>query len=133
MIIVWKNDNFFFKKKTRHVWVGSKNMSANICNNMEMEDIVSVDNFIYLGLTIDNNLNLETFINSTIRRLQGHLARIRKLLDVKASLLIYKQTTLPVIDYVSVIVNSSTQRKIAHLQPLQNRANRTIRKLNGYI
>ena len=49
------------------------------------------------------------------------------------SLLIYKQTILPILDYVSVIVNSSTQRKIAKLQPLQNTAIRTIRELNGYI
>ena len=31
------------------------------------------------------------------------------------------------------MVNSSTQRKIAKLQPLQNRAIRTVKKLTGYI
>ena len=39
----------------------------------------------------------------------------------------------PILDYVSVLVSSSTQRKISKLQPLQNRAIRIIRKLTGYI
>ena len=54
-------------------------------------------------------------------------------MDVSTSLLIYKQTILPIIDYLSIIVNSSTKRKIKKLQPLQNRAIRTILRLKGYI
>ena len=34
---------------------------------------------------------------------------------------------------MSIIVNSSTQRKIKKLQPLQNRALRTIEKCSGYV
>ena len=47
--------------------------------------------------------------------------------------MIYKQTILPILDYVSVLVNTSTQRKIAKLQPLQNRAVRIIKKLSGHV
>ena len=121
------------KKKTRHMLCGTsnKNMDENL-----LEDIVTVESFVYLGVNIDNNLNFEKFISGTIGRVQGRLitlARIRKLLDMKTSTLIYKQTILPIIDYVSVLVNSSTQRKISKLQPLQNRAVRVIKKLTGYI
>ena len=49
-------------------------------------------------------------------------ARIRKLIDATTSLLIYKQTILPILDYMCIIVNSSSQCKIRKLQPLQNRA-----------
>ena len=61
------------------------------------------------------------------------LARIRKLLDVGTSLLIYKQTIPAILDYISILVNSSTQRKIVKLQPLQNRAIKIIEKCTGYI
>ena len=61
------------------------------------------------------------------------LARIWKLLDVRTCLLIYKQTILPIFDYVYILVNSSTQRKIAKLQPLQNKAVKIIEKLDGYV
>ena len=60
-------------------------------------------------------------------------ARIRKFIDVYTSLAIYKQMILPIIDYMSILVNSSTQRKIKKLQPLQNRALRTIEKVSGYM
>ena len=55
------------------------------------------------------------------------------MLDEFTCLLIYKQTILPILDYISILVNLSTQRKIAKLQPLQNRAVRTIKRLNGYV
>ena len=48
-------------------------------------------------------------------------------------MLIYKPTILPIIEYLSIIVNSSTKRKIKKLQPLQNRAIRIISNLKGYI
>ena len=39
----------------------------------------------------------------------------------------------PILDYVFVLVNSSTQRKKVKLQPLQNKAIRIIDKRAGYI
>ena len=95
-----------------------------------------MENFVYLGTNIDNKLSFEKFVNSTVSRVNGRLitfAKIRKLVDVCTSLAIYKQTILPIIDYMSIIVNSSTQRKIKKLQPLQNRALRTIEKCSGYV
>ena len=55
------------------------------------------------------------------------------MIDEHTSLLIYKQTVLPILDYVSVLTNSSTQRKIAKLQPLQNKAVRITKRLIGYV
>ena len=37
------------------------------------------------------------------------------------------------VDYLCILVESSTQRKIIKLQPVQNRAVRIVKKLNGYI
>ena len=124
------------KKKTRHMLCGSNRTVCEV-NDMERFDgIINVDSFVYLGVTIDKNLNFEKFLNATIGKVNGRLitlARIRKLMDMKTCLLIYKQTILPILDYVSVLVNSSTQRKISKLQPLQNRAVRIIKKLTGYV
>ena len=74
-------------------------------------------------------------MNNTISRVNGSLitfARIRKLSDVHTSLAIYKQTILPILDYMSILVNSSTQKKINKLQPLQNRAIKLVEKHTGY-
>ena len=81
-------------------------------------------------------MNFEKFISGTISRVNGRLlsfARIRNMMDVSTSLLIYKQTILPILDYLCIKVNSSTKRKIKKLQPLQNRAIRSILNLSGYI
>ena len=48
-------------------------------------------------------------------------------------IVVYKQTILPILDYMCILVNSSTQRKIRKLQPLQNRAIRIVEKRTGYI
>ena len=55
------------------------------------------------------------------------------MIDDHTCLLIYKQTILPILDYVSVLTNSSTRRKIDKLQPLQNRAIRIVKRINGYM
>ena len=107
-----------------------------MCLDQAQGAIGMVENFVYLGVNIDNRLTFEKFINSTISRVNGRLislARIRKLLDKHTSGLIYKQTILPILDYICILVNSSTQRRIKKLQTLQNRAIRIIEKRTGYI
>ena len=74
---------------------GSTKIVCDVNNYGQLDDIISVDNFVYLGVTIDKNLNFEKFIGATIGRAQGRLislARIRKLIDARTCLLIYKQT-----------------------------------------
>ena len=83
-----------------------------------MGGITTVENFTYLGVNVDGNLNFEQFIGNTISKAQGRLltlARVMKLLDLNTSLLIYKQTILQIVDNVSILVNSNTKRKIAKL------------------
>ena len=87
-------------------------------------------------MNLDDKLNFVKFLNGTIARVNSRLitlARVRKNVDAKTALLIYKQTILPILDYMCIVVDASTQSKIKKLQPLQNRAIRTIEKLTGYI
>ena len=84
---------------------------------------------MYLGVTIDNKLTFEKFITGTISRVNARLitlARIRKVIDAHTASMIYKQTILPISDYMCFLVNSSTQCKIKKLQPLQNRAEKNV-------
>ena len=124
------------KQKTRHMLCGASRTVCDLGNEECLEGIVNVDNFVYLGVTIDKNLTFEKFVSATIGKVNGRLitlARIRTMLDARTCLLIYKQTILPILDYVSVLVNSSTQRRISKLQPLQNRAVRIVKRVTGHI
>ena len=83
--------------------------------NGYLDGVATVETFVYLGVTIDKKLNFEKYLGATIQKVNGRLitlARIRKLIDAHTCLLIYKQTILPILDYVSVLANSSTHRKI---------------------
>ena len=124
------------RKKTRHMLIDSRKWIGALNSDIDIRGISLVECYVYLGVNIDNKLNFEKFVNGTISRANGRLitmARIRKLLDVATSVLIYKQTILPILDYVSILVNSSTQRKITKLQPIQNKALKIIEKCTGYV
>ena len=54
-------------------------------------------------------------------------------MDDRTSAIIYKQTIMPILDYSWVVIDSSTQKLIKRLQPLQNRAIKTITRRNGYV
>ena len=123
-------------RKTKHMLCGPRGVVCESGDLDCMDGVANVENFVYLGVTIDKNLNFEKFVGATIQKVNGRLitlAKIRKLMDVQTSLLIYKQTILPILDYVSVLVNSSIQRQISNLQPLQNKAVQIIKKITGYI
>ena len=84
----------------------------NMVAEVEIENVALVESFVYLGVNIDRKLNFEKFVNNTISKVNGRLitlARIRKLVDDKTCLLIYKQTILPIIDYVSIATAKNCQ------------------------
>ena len=119
--------------KTKHMIVGGGRKDCELSKTWEAEEVMTVKHYTYLGVNKDRGLNFEKFIGNTISKAHGRLARLRKILDMQTTLLIYKQTILPILDYLCILVESSTQRKICKLQPLQNRAVRIVKKLNGYI
>ena len=118
----------------KHMLVGNKAKDGT--KDVLDQDIANVESFVYLGVNLDNKLSFEKIVNGIISRVNGRLltfARIRKLIDVYTSLAIYKQMILPILDYMSILVDSSVKSKVKKLQPLQNRAIRTIEKRSGYI
>ena len=124
------------KKKTKHMIIGNSNSDVGLNVNGLDAEISKVEHYMYLGVDLDHRLTFEKYINNTVSRVNGRLitfARIRKMVDVYTSVAIYKQTILPILDYMSILVDSSTQRKIKKLQPLQNRAICIVEKRVGYI
>ena len=123
-------------KKTKHMLIAPDKKVGSLDTTVFVQEIATVKNLTYLGVNLDNKLTFEKFLNGTISRVNARLitlARIRKNLDTKTALLIYKQTILPILDYMCIVVNSCTQAKIKILQPLQNRAVKIVEKRTGYI
>ena len=123
-------------KKTKHMIIGGSTTESPLSVRWDADGVKTVENYTYLGVNIDRKLNFEKFIGNTISKAEGRLitlARLRNVLDMKTTLLIYKQTILPILDYLCILVDSSTQRKILKIQPVQNRAIRIVKRLNGYV
>ena len=71
--------------------------------------IVSVNTYPYLGVDIDCNLTFESFIKSTIKKVNYKLyifSKIRYVLTFAAAVLVYKQMVLPFFDYLDILVDS---------------------------
>ena len=102
----------------------------------EGEIIERVRHFNYLGVIIDEKLNFVKNIEKMISLVNSkiiYIIRIRKYMDMGTSLLLCKQMVLPLLEYMCIVVNSSTVRIIKKLQPLQNRAVKIILGINRYV
>ena len=51
--------------------LGSGNQIRNGNCDINVEGIIMQENFMYLGVNIDNRLNFEFFLNGTISRVNG--------------------------------------------------------------
>ena len=82
----------------------------------------------YLGVIIDSEMTLTCLVSTTKKTVLNRLFNLRKLrryITEKCALAIYKQTILPVFDYVGFMLISCTKSDRSDLQVIQNDALRT--------
>ena len=91
--------------------------------------VLPVNTYTYLGVDIDCNLTFESFIKSTIKKVNYKLylfSKIRYVLTFAAAVLVYKQMVLPFFDYLDILVDSGPKKYIDKLQALQFRGIKII-------
>ena len=126
----WCNDNGIFPNlsKTKVMTFGSPTiLKKNSLPNLKMnsEPLERVNSYTYLGLTLDQQLNLRLHTNKLINRVSNKIRQLRKirhLLNTKASLAIYKNAILPILEYGDIFFCSLEGTIKSKLQTLQNRA-----------
>ena len=82
-----------------------------------------VNNHSYLGILIDSTMSLMPLLNSVKRRVINKvfmLRKIRKYLMFDATVCVYKQTILPLIDYSGFLLLACKQKDLNDLQKIQN-------------
>ena len=82
-----------------------------------------------MGVDIDCHLSFETFLKSTITKVNYKLylfSKIRSLLTFAAAVLVYKQIILPFFDYLNILIDSGPKKYIDRLQVLQFRGIKII-------
>ena len=79
----------------------------------------------YLGITLDETMNLETNFNNIFKKFSYKVfqfTKIRRFLPEATRILVYKQTILPLVEYVSYMLFFNRKIDVDKFQKLQNRA-----------
>ena len=90
-------------------------------NNVRLQNVTS---YKYLGITLDQNLNYGLHVNKIISSVSGKLKqfqRMRGFLSIKAAILMYKGTILPLLEYGDLFLNAASLYNRKKLQVLQNK------------
>ena len=90
----------------------------------------------YLGIFLDSSLNFNKHIDH-INKITSHkiyiLSNIRKCIDQKTAIHIYKSMISPIFDYGDVIYEGVTQKRLTKLKRTQNKGLRVCLNIQGYV
>ena len=90
--------------------------------------IMFLQNFVYLGVTLDREMSLTPLYKNVCRQTDQKLFlihKIRRYITVDAAKAMYKQMVLPLLDYSGFLLVSCTIEQKHDLQKRQNNAIRT--------
>ena len=91
---------------------------------LEKTPLQTVNNYKYLGIILDQQLNYNLHVNKIISSVAGKLKqfqRMRSFLSVKAAILVYKGTILPLLEYGDLFLNATTLCNRKRMPVLQNK------------
>lgn len=117
--------------KTKYMVINNRKKSDmdDICVSIAGSEIDQVSVYKYLGMMIDNRLNMKAHIEYASKKIAkkvGFLARISRRLPMQHRILLYKSIIAPHFEYCPSVLFTCDENQIAKLQKLQNRAMRVI-------
>ena len=128
MTAVWCTQNHIKLNinKTKLCCYGSRHNLKNCRIQCKLHDTPLSTNkqYTYLGVLLDETLNLESNFNSIFKKFSYKLfqfSKIRKYLPVDMRVLVYNQAILPLVEYVSYLLCLNRKHDIDKLQKLQNK------------
>lgn len=102
---------------------------------IEGEKIEFVNNFKYLGIIIDNDLNFKSHASYIIKKIAckvGLFRRISQCLPIQSKIQVYQAIIAPHVDYCSSVLFLLNKNEIEKIQKLQNKAMRSILRVNRF-
>lgn len=123
--------------KTKVMYFSSKylNSTAKPYKKLTMGEstLDYVDEYKYLGLTVDSGLSFKTHLLGTLKSVSyriTQLKRVRPSISKKVATQLYKSMILPIMDYVDIFIHNKSTALLHKYQTLQNRAIRIISRLS---
>ena len=118
------------KSSTLLIGSRSKLSKVDYTNLLNINDhpLIFVDKYKYLGTILDKEMSLTCLVAPVKKSVLNKLFTLRKLrgyITEKCAIIIYKQTILPLFDYVNFMLVSCNKSDRHDLQVIQNDALRT--------
>ena len=129
-ITEWCNKNYININidKTKFCIYGNRSTISHFKENtisVQNKHIHRCQQYQYLGVLLDECLTLKQNFNNVLKKFSNKIyqfGKIRKFLDIDTRVLVYKQTVLPLTEYVSFVMCLNNKIDRDKLQKLQNRA-----------
>ena len=122
------------KSRSKRWWkTTEKLLSPHIYILRYCQCISRCKQYNYLGVQLDECMTLTSNFNNIFKKFSYKIyqfGKIRKYLDIPTRILVYKQTILPLVEYVSFMLCLNNRSEVDKLQKLQNRCLRSC--LNIY-
>ena len=122
----------FNVKKSKTMIFGSRNKLSRVdyskVTYIYGSAMKFTDKYTYLGVALDKVMTLSGLLSDTKKSVLNRLSNLRKIrryINEKTSLTIYKQTILPILDYAGFILIACNKSDRHDLQVIQNDALRT--------
>ena len=117
--------------KTKFMIVTPSNSTYTVTKNLYIgcTKLSQVHTYEYLGVVIDDKLNMGAHIDKVcvnVQKKYGILRKIRRFISERTAILIYETMIRPHFDYGDYVIDSGTQEKIDKLERIQDRIVRTI-------
>ena len=125
-------------KKTKYMVFGSKSVLERIKDvklRIGDHELERVTCYSYLGVILDPSLNFDKQVNKVVALASAkvkQLKRMRKFLNTKAAMLVYKNMILPILEYGDIFLVAASKDNRRKLQTLQNKALRVIHRVDKY-
>ena len=124
----WCNGNLLTVNCKKSQW-----MKISLTNKRKDDTILTLGNTLlenvkeykYLGVTIDSQLNFQTYRSAVINRVNlkiNHFRKIRTYMTLDSALLLYKGTILPILEYADFVYDFNIKYINKQLQIIQNTA-----------
>ena len=120
-------------KKTKVIYFGTTNKLKQFdqfpITYLYRNKLMKVDNYKYLGIILDCNLNYKLHIDTLLKTLRYKLyilSKLRRYLTIQASIAIYKTTILPYIDYGDIFYQAGPK---GHLKKVQDKQTKALKNL----
>ena len=128
-VLKWCNHNKLTinREKTKFMLISSRNYNVTPVIHLDGNALSTL--YEYLGMILDNKLNMKQQIDSMYKKANmklGILSKIRRFIKEGTAVKIYKTMIRPHLEYIDFIIESGNKDNIDRIDKLQDRALRRI-------